>query len=93
VIDNDAEGEVEVEVERILDGPPSKIAFRALCAALGRAGSPRHLVSLCGERLASWPDAMREAPWSWLAALEAGHAELGEVRHPRCRFAGSARSA
>ncbi|MEU9024587.1 hypothetical protein [Actinomadura sp. NPDC048394] len=75
MIDNDAEGEGEVEVERILDGPPSKIAFRALCAALGRAGSPRHLVSLCGERLASWPDAMREAPWSWLAALEAGHSK------------------
>jgi hypothetical protein len=67
VIDYDA------ELERILGGPPSKPAFRALCAALVRAGSPAGLVSLCHERLASWPDRMREAPWSWLAALEAGH--------------------
>lgn len=63
----------DAEIERILDGPPSKLAFRALCAALGRAGSPSDLVSRCDERLASWPDEAREAPWSWLAALDAGH--------------------
>lgn len=61
------------EVERILDGPPSTLAFRALCAALGRAGNPQDLVSLCDERLGSWPDATRAAPWSWLAALDAGY--------------------
>jgi Leucine Rich repeat len=57
------------EVDRILAGPPSKLAFRALCAAL------RHtdLVAECAERLAEWPDEVRAAPWSWLAALEAGH--------------------
>ncbi|WP_425248080.1 hypothetical protein [Streptomyces sp. NEAU-NA10] len=63
----------DTEVERVLDGPPSKLAFRALCAALARAGSPPELVSLCDRRLASWPDAVREAPWSWLAALNAGY--------------------
>ncbi|MGW2858171.1 hypothetical protein ACWDAZ_42765, partial [Streptomyces sp. NPDC001215] len=63
----------DAEVERILDGPPSKLAFRALCAALGRAGSPSDLVSLCNERLSSWPDVVREASWSWLAALDAGY--------------------
>lgn len=26
----------------------------------------------CDEQLASWPDSVREAPWSWLAALESG---------------------
>jgi hypothetical protein len=61
------------EVERILDGKPSPLAFRALCAALGRAGNPHELVSRCDERLASWPDVTRAAPWSWLAALDAGH--------------------
>lgn len=63
------------EVERILDGPPGKLAFRALCAAVGRAGAPRSLVSSCDERLASWPDTVREAPWSWVAALDAGHSK------------------
>ncbi|MGP4083502.1 hypothetical protein [Streptomyces sp. KR55] len=63
----------DAEIERILGGPPSKLAFRALCAALVRAGSPRDLVSRCDERLASWPDVLREAPWSWLAALNAGY--------------------
>lgn len=61
------------EAERILQGPPSKLAFRALCAALGRADSPQEFLSSCEERLASWPDTEREAPWSWLAALKAGH--------------------
>lgn len=61
------------EVERIMGGPPSKLAFRALCAALGRTGSPEGLVSLCNERLTSWPDLAREATWSWLAALDAGY--------------------
>jgi hypothetical protein len=65
VIDYDA------EVERILSGPPSKLAFRALCAALGRTGSPPGLVSRCDEGLSAWPDVVREAPWSWLAT--AGH--------------------
>ncbi|GAA2103300.1 hypothetical protein [Actinomadura alba] len=65
----------DAEVERILGGPPSKVAFRALCAALGRAGSPKNLVSFCDERLASWPDVEREAPWSWLAALDAGYSK------------------
>lgn len=70
------------EVERILDGPPSRLAFRALCAALDRAGSPAGLLSRCEERLAAWPDRMRQAPWSWLAALEAGRtrATWGLVR-------------
>ncbi|WP_346048967.1 hypothetical protein [Actinomadura chokoriensis] len=65
------------EVERILDGPPGRLAFRALCAAVGRAGASEKLVSSCDERLASWPDEVREAPWSWLAALDAGHSRPG----------------
>ncbi|TWP53618.1 hypothetical protein FKR81_02295 [Lentzea tibetensis] len=65
----------EAEIERLLSGPPSKLAFRALCAAVGRSGSPHDLVPRCAERLASWPDAVREAPWSWLAALDAGHSK------------------
>lgn len=60
------------EVERILDGSPSKLAFRALCAAVSDA-----LVPQCEERLASWPDELREAPWSWLAALDAGYSKPG----------------
>jgi hypothetical protein len=55
------------EVERALRGTPSKLAFRALCAAAGT-----DLVSYCDEQLASWPDEVREAPWSWVAALESG---------------------
>ncbi|MDA3649080.1 hypothetical protein LZ318_15480 [Saccharopolyspora indica] len=54
-------------VEQILEGPPSKLAFRALCAALDHADSPPDL--------ASWPDAVREAPWSWLAALDSGRSK------------------
>lgn len=71
VIDYDA------EIERILDGPPGRLAFRALCALLGRAGSPAHLAERCERRLAGWPDEVREAPWSWLAALDAGHSRPG----------------
>lgn len=67
----------EAEIERILDGPPGRLAFRALCGVLGRAGSPERLVERCERRLASWPDEVREAPWSWLAALHAGHARPG----------------
>lgn len=63
----------DAEVERVLGGPPGKQAFRALCAVLARADNPESLVSLCDERLAAWPDAVREAPWSWLAALDAGY--------------------
>jgi hypothetical protein len=55
------------EVEQALRGTPSKLAFRALCAA-----ADADLVSYCDEQLASWPDELREAPWSWLAALESG---------------------
>lgn len=71
VIDYDA------EIERIAGGPPGKVAFRALCALIGRAGNPPELVASCEEQLASWPDAEREAPWSWLAALEAGYSRPG----------------
>jgi hypothetical protein len=39
-------------------------------------GSPE-LVASCEERIAAWPDAEREAPWSWLAALEAGYSRPG----------------
>ncbi|MFD9739784.1 hypothetical protein [Umezawaea sp. NPDC059074] len=60
------------EVERLLDGPPSALAFRALCVAVGQAGGSADLVARCAERLAHWPDETREAPWSWLAGLEAG---------------------
>ncbi|MFD5016046.1 leucine-rich repeat domain-containing protein [Streptomyces chartreusis] len=63
------------EIEQVLDGPPSRLAFRAVCAALLRAGCPERLVSRCEERLASWPDEVREAPWSWLAALKADHSK------------------
>ncbi|GAA1704824.1 hypothetical protein GCM10009745_60420 [Kribbella yunnanensis] len=65
------------QIERVLAGPPSQLAFRALCAALGRAGSPDELVVLCEQGLADWPDEAREAPWSWLAALDDGYAVPG----------------
>lgn len=65
------------EIERVLAGPPSQLAFRALCAALGRAGSPQELVVRCEQGLAEWPDEAREAPWSWLAALDDGYAVPG----------------
>ncbi len=51
------------EIERVLAGPPSQLAFRALCAALGRAGSPAELVVRCEQGLAEWPDETRQAPW------------------------------
>ncbi|ADJ47582.1 hypothetical protein AMES_5757 [Amycolatopsis mediterranei S699] len=69
--------DLEAEIERVLDGPPGKLAFRALCALLDRAGSPAPLVERCERRLAAWPDEVREAPWSWLTALDAGHARPG----------------
>ncbi|CAM5365357.1 hypothetical protein [Streptomyces chartreusis] len=65
----------DAEIEQVLDGPPSRLAFRAVCAALLRAGCPERLVSRCEVRLASWPDEVREASWSWLAALKAGHSK------------------
>ncbi|SFW87265.1 hypothetical protein [Amycolatopsis australiensis] len=65
------------EIDRLLDGPPGKLAFRALCAVLRRAGSPASLTERCERRLAAWPDEVREAPWSWLAALAAGHSRPG----------------
>ncbi|MFS8104964.1 hypothetical protein LFM09_48470 [Lentzea alba] len=58
------------EIDRALRGTPTKLAFRALCAAVMKADAD--LVSYCDEQLASWPDELREAPWSWLAALESG---------------------
>lgn len=75
MIDQSSGGDVSAEVEQILSGPPGKVAFRALCAAIGRAGDPDDLVAYCGRRLAAWPDEVREAPWSWLAALDAGYAK------------------
>jgi len=63
----------EAEIDRILAGPPGKLAFRGLCAV---ARDP-DLVARCEERLAGWPDEVREAPWSWLAALAAGHPRPG----------------
>lgn len=65
-------GDVSAEIEQILSGSSSKIAFRALCAAIGRASNHEDLVSHCDQRLAAWPAEMREAPWSWVAALDAG---------------------
>jgi hypothetical protein len=61
---------VNPEIHRVLRGTPGKLAFRALC----RAVTP-DLVARCDDRLRSWPDELREAPWSWLAALESGHSK------------------
>jgi hypothetical protein len=63
----------EAEAEQILAGRPGKLAFRALCATLARTGDPEELVARYDERLSSWPDEERQAPWSWLAALDAGY--------------------
>ncbi|MFJ5990495.1 hypothetical protein [Lentzea sp. NPDC092896] len=58
------------EVVRALRGTPTSLAFRALCAAVTRADED--LVAWCEEQLASWPDETRQAPYSWVAALESG---------------------
>jgi hypothetical protein len=55
-----------------LSAPPSELAFRALCAALDRAGSPEELVERCEQGLADWPDETRKPPYAWLTALESG---------------------
>ena len=60
------------EVERALRGTPTKLAFRALCAAVVRAGAEPELLAWCEEQLSTWPDETRQAPWSWIAALESG---------------------
>ncbi|WP_086666005.1 hypothetical protein [Lentzea kentuckyensis] len=60
------------EVERALRGTPTRLAFRALCAAVTRAGAEPGLLAWCEEQLSSWPDETRRAPWSWTAALESG---------------------
>lgn len=65
------------EIERVLNGSPSALAFRALGAALGRAGGPEGLVEACAQGLADWPDEAREAPWSWVAGLEDGYVAPG----------------
>ncbi|MFF1817171.1 leucine-rich repeat domain-containing protein [Kribbella sp. NPDC058245] len=65
------------EIERVLNGSPSVLAFRALCSALGRAGGPEGLVEACAHGLADWPDETREAPWSWVAGLEDGYVAPG----------------
>ncbi|MBU3064985.1 hypothetical protein KO481_26070 [Nocardia sp. NEAU-G5] len=61
---------IDSEIERLLDGPPSKLAFRSLCATLAMADYPEDLLAWCEERLVSWPDTVREAPESWLRELE-----------------------
>ncbi|GHH30047.1 hypothetical protein [Lentzea cavernae] len=58
------------EVARALRGTPGTLAFRALCAAVTRSGED--LLPWCGEQLAGWPDETRQAPYSWIAALESG---------------------
>jgi hypothetical protein len=63
---------VTPQIEQALRGTPSKLAFRALCAAVTRSGAEPELLAWCEEQLASWPDETRQAPWSWLAALESG---------------------
>ncbi|MFD9698722.1 leucine-rich repeat domain-containing protein [Lentzea sp. NPDC059081] len=60
------------EISRALRGTPNPLAFRALCAAVMRAGADPDLLAWCDGRLGSWPDATRRAPYSWVAALEAG---------------------
>lgn len=60
------------DIDRALRGTPARLAFRALCAAVTRAGATPELLARCEEQLASWPDETRRAPWSWVAALEAG---------------------
>ncbi|HEX7306394.1 MAG TPA: hypothetical protein VF330_26045, partial [Lentzea sp.] len=60
------------EIGRALRGTPNPWAFRALCAAVMRAGADPELVAWCEEQLRSWPDATRRVPYSWVAALEAG---------------------
>ncbi|SDM94944.1 Leucine Rich repeat [Lentzea albidocapillata subsp. violacea] len=58
------------EIARTLRGTPSLLAFRALCAAVTRSGED--LLAWCEEQLASWPDDTRQAPYSWIAALQSG---------------------
>lgn len=61
---------MDEEIARALRGTPSPLAFRALCAAVARTGED--LLAWCEEQLASWPDETRQAPYSWIAALQAG---------------------
>ncbi|MCR3752624.1 hypothetical protein [Lentzea californiensis] len=61
---------MDEEIARALRGTPSTLAFRALCAAVTRSGED--LLAWCEEQLASWPDETRQAPYPWIAALEAG---------------------
>ncbi|MFD4668938.1 leucine-rich repeat domain-containing protein [Lentzea sp. NPDC058450] len=58
-----------MSVERALRGTPTRLAFRALCAAVARTGADLAAVE---RRLAGWPDDVREAPYSWVAGLESG---------------------
>ncbi|SFR06802.1 Leucine Rich Repeat [Lentzea waywayandensis] len=58
------------EIARALRGTPSSLAFRALCAAVTRSGED--LLAWCEEQLATWPDETRQAPYSWIAALNSG---------------------
>ncbi|MGI5507214.1 leucine-rich repeat domain-containing protein [Lentzea sp. CA-135723] len=58
-----------MSVERALRGTPTRLAFRALCAAVVRSGGDLAEVE---RRLGDWPDDVREAPYSWVAALESG---------------------
>ncbi|WP_394618087.1 leucine-rich repeat domain-containing protein [Lentzea sp. JNUCC 0626] len=57
-----------MNVDRALRGTPTRLAFRALCAAG---------VTAIEERIADWPDDVREAPYSWVAALESGFVRPG----------------
>jgi hypothetical protein len=57
-------------LDRLIAASPSEQSWRALCRALGRAR--RGTIDDVGERIAGWPDALREAPWSWLSRALAG---------------------
>ncbi|MFD4639902.1 hypothetical protein ACFWN2_21500 [Lentzea sp. NPDC058436] len=58
------------EIARALRGTPGTVTFRALCAEVER--TEEDLLAWCEEQLHSWPDETRQAPYSWLAALESG---------------------
>lgn len=60
------------EIKSIIDGRPSKLAFRALVSKLDtwKDKGEEYVYAIGESKILSWPAKYRYAPWSWCAGLK-----------------------